>query len=248
MAQALFKTPARRFSQQERIRWLEGISDIYSRMRTRGDGGPYEVECHVPLAVFPNVYAPDLFTDSWWFADTLPRIIGKKSLLEIGTGCGVIAVVCALRGAFIVATDVNPYAVANARENVKRHASENSVSIRQGDMYSPLCPGEKFDYIFWSHPFNNWPTPVRDLLFRSGMDHGYQNLRTYISRAEEHLAPSGRLLLGTGDSADLEEIQAIAADSGLDVELIDSTRMALEYGGKAEIRYLILEFRKRKGH
>lgn len=50
------------------------------------------------------------------------------------------------------------------------------------------------------------------MLLRSGMDHQYKSLRGYIAGAKFHLAPHGRLLLGTGDSADLDTIFMTAAE------------------------------------
>ncbi len=67
--------------------WLNGIFEIYRRMREKSNFGPYLVQFDdIAITVLPNVYAPGFFTDSSWFAHQLPDIVGGRSLLEIGTG------------------------------------------------------------------------------------------------------------------------------------------------------------------
>ena len=201
----------------------------------------YTVHCKdIPITVLSNVYAPQFFTDSFWFAEQLPKIVRQSSLLEIGCGTGIISLSCARNGARVVATDINPDAVINSRVNVTKNSV--GVEVREGGIYEPLSPNERFDFIFWAHPFNNWPTPVADMLMRSGLDHDYNDLREYISKARDHLTTNGRLLLGSGDSADLATIHAIAADNDYSLHILKHIDMPLEEGGNDQIRYLLIEF------
>jgi release factor glutamine methyltransferase len=151
-------------------------------MMDKGRSGPYKINvANLSVIVLPNVYAPGFFTDTAWFAEQLPLIVGSKSLLEIGTGTGTIAISCAQKGAKIVATDVNPDAVVNARLNFAKYNLD--VKVKQGSLYESLMPDEKFDLVFWAHPFNNWDSPVHDILLRSGIDHNYDGLKGYIAGA-----------------------------------------------------------------
>lgn len=232
--------PTRTFTPPERESWRQQIFDIYARMRAKAEK-PYEIEYGgIPLTVFPNVYAPEFFDDSLWYAKELQEIIGNKSLLEIGTGTGVISVFCAMNGAQVVATDINPDAVKNAQANAERH--KLGISVREGDVYNALKADEKFDFIFWAHPFNNWDVSVDDMLLRSGLDQGYESLRVYIEGARDHLTPEGKLLLGTGDSADLPSIAQIAKENGYTLKLVREMDRPLESGKEARIKDLIYEF------
>lgn len=234
------KVPTREFTLQERENWRQQIYDIYDRMRAKAKK-PYEIEYGgIPLTVFPNVYAPEFFDDSLWYAKELQEIVENKSLLEVGTGTGVIAVFCAINGAQVTATDVNPDAVNNAKANAKRHGL--SVSVRASDVYDAISPDEKFDFIFWAHPFNNWDVPIDDMLLRSGLDQGYKSLRAYIAGAREHLTVDGKLLLGTGDSADLPIIAEIARENGYSLKLLREADRPLEPGKESKIKDLIYEF------
>jgi len=224
---------------QELGPWHSRIFEIYDRMRANTSA--YSVLCDdLVLTVLPGVYAPRFFTDSLWFAREMPRIVGSGSLLEIGTGTGLIAVSCALGGARVLATDVNPNAVVNAKDNAESYRTP--VDIREGSVYDPVGTNERFDYIFWAHPFNNWPQPVTDMLLRSGFDHRYNDLTTYVTGARNHLCENGRLLLGSGSTADLKTITSIAASNGYDVETLKSVEMPLTEWGCESIRYMLLEF------
>jgi methylase of polypeptide subunit release factors len=232
---------ARRFSNDEWISWRDNIFAIYDRMRAHRI--PYEVAWkNASLAVLPDVYAPHIFTDSFWFAEQLPNIIGDKSLLEIGTGTGIISIACALSGARVVACDINPSAIENASLNIQRYCVD--IDLKVGDVYQRIRPREKFDFIFWAHPFNNWPEPIDDPLLLTGMDYQYHNLKAYIGGASQHLNHNGRLLLGTGDSADLETIVLMAKENGYSINLLAQSKLPLVYGESAEITYLIFEFRE----
>ena len=231
--------PIRQFSPSELEDWKGRIFDIYDRMRAKAHK-PYEVVYGgLELTVFPNVYAPEFFDDSLWYAKQLQEIVSQSSLLEIGTGTGIISIFCAKNGAQVVATDINPDAVKNAQLNAKRHNLK--ISVREGNLYEPLSQNEKFDFIFWAHPFNAWDIPV-DMLLASGVDPQYESLRGYIAGAKSHLTPEGKLLLGTGDSADLNLIEAIAKENGYRLQLLREVDQPLESGKNVRIKDLIYEF------
>ncbi len=72
---------------------------------------------------------------------TLP--LEAKSLLDVGTGSGILAIAAAKRGASpVVAVDTDPYAVEAARENAER----NGVAIPVGSGSAVDVPG-RFDLV-----------------------------------------------------------------------------------------------------
>jgi release factor glutamine methyltransferase len=235
------KLPKHIFSLYEKEKWLKRIYNIYEDMKLKSKNGKYEVKIrNYPFVVYPNVYAPQLFSDSLWFSEELPQIIKNKSLLEIGTGTGVIGIFCALKGAKVVLTDINHDAVKNAKENVKKY--DLDISVREGNLYEPLEESEKFDYIFWAHPYNNSEEFVDDMLLRSGFDHNYAGLESYIKNAKKYLNNEGKLLLGTGDSADIETITQIADKEGYSIEILKESEMLLNKNGIDKIINMILQF------
>jgi release factor glutamine methyltransferase len=233
----------RKWDQGEHGAWLDNVMGIYERMRSRESEYAIEVG-DLKLIVMPSVYAPCYFTDSLWYADVLPAVVRARSLLEIGCGTGIISLRCAQAGACVVATDVNPAAVKNARLNAEVNGID--LEVMQGSVYEPLGKEQRFDFIFWAHPFNNCDLQQGDLLLRSGFDSGYSDLRKYVEGARQHLATGGRLLLGSGDTADLHAVESIAADNGYSLRVLSQRRMPLEEGESSMVNYLLLEYEPTK--
>ncbi len=72
-------------------------------------------------------------------------------ILDLGTGCGLGALVAASRGADVVAVDVDPAAVDAARANVAAGCLEDRVEFRVGDVVD-VVGDESFDQIWWNAP------------------------------------------------------------------------------------------------
>ena len=83
--------------------------------------------CGIPLAVHPGVYVPR------WHTEALARraaALRPRAAVDLCTGCGAVARVLMAAGARVVASDLDPRAVANARAN--------GVEAYEGDLYEPL--------------------------------------------------------------------------------------------------------------
>ena len=151
------------------------------------------------------VYSPDHINVSmmWpkWFCED-DKLEGK-SLLEIGTGTGVVAIYCALHGKpkKVVATDISPMAVKNCQMNAGQYylshcCAPDYFDVRKGSLFEPIGKDEKFDYIFWAFPWNCPDRDIEEVLkergregditpekinqLRAGLDPGYKFLRQFI--------------------------------------------------------------------
>jgi release factor glutamine methyltransferase len=132
------------------------------------------------------------------------------TILDIGTGSGVIALTIALTialelpSATIHATDVSPDALALAAENAARHALTDRITFHQTDL---LPPGEtKFNLIIANLPY----IPAGEIASLSpevrhdpvsaldGGPDGLDLIRRLIDTAPTRLAPGGALLLEIG--------------------------------------------------
>jgi hypothetical protein len=74
-----------------------------------------------------------------------------RAMLDLGTGCGVHAVLAADHCDRIVATDINPRAIAMTAFNAQLNGLGN-IETRVGDRFAPVR-GEKFDLIASNPPF-----------------------------------------------------------------------------------------------
>lgn len=234
--------------------FVEEVVAAYARMRrhsypytytTRSLAGSPSAS-GLDIVVFPEVYSPTYFTDSEWFATELPRIVGHGSFLEIGTGTGIIALQVAINqeafgGAQVTATDINAQAVANARHNFERYGV--NASAIQSDVYDALDTSQKFDFIFWNHPFNCCISLVTDMLHRAGFDYEYRDLERYIAGARRHLTDQGTTLLGTSVHADLSRIEELARDHGYTMELLRKESSPLTPHGEFMTEYRIYALR-----
>ena len=69
------------------------------------------------------------------------RALDRKTVIDVGTGSGVLAIVAAKLGAaFVSAIDVDPDAVENARENIARNAADAVVEAHTRDLTAAELP------------------------------------------------------------------------------------------------------------
>jgi len=134
---------------------------------------------------------------------------GGPTALDVGTGSGAIAVSLALEGPFarVVATDASPEALEVARANVETAGVAERVELRDGALFGPLGPEERFDVVVSNPPYvadgeaDALPPEVRDwepaqALF-AGPD-GLAVLRDLLAGAPRHLAAGGLLAVEVG--------------------------------------------------
>jgi release factor glutamine methyltransferase len=141
-------------------------------------------------------------------ADQLPEGGGDQTrILDLGTGCGAIAISLAkeIEGAAFWATDISAEALAVARENAERHAVSGKIMFCEGDLYQALeQPAPAFDMIISNPPyiaadaFDSLPEEVRAYEPRIALD-GHEKGMYFIERiigdAENYLKPGGWLLI-----------------------------------------------------
>ncbi len=221
--------------------WIKEVYGAYEQIKKHKV--PYEIEIRgIKIIIYPNVFSPFYFSDSAWFAEVIPEIVAKRKFLEIGTGTGIVSLFAALAGAQVTATDINENAVENAKENFKRH--DVPVSSYHGDMYAPIPTHGKYDVIFWNHPFNNADNPHEEMLLRAGFDYRYESLEKYVAQARSHLSVEGELLLGSGNFADIAEIEKIAARHDFSLEIIQRTERLLTEKSTLSNSYVLYQFKK----
>ncbi len=148
-------------------------------------------------------------------------------VLELGTGTGCVAVAIAKNApeCTVVASDINPDAIALARSNAVRHGLESRIQFRQGDLFDVIpADAPPFDVICSNPPYvedEDYPNLSPDIrLFEdsraliAGPD-GLAIIRTIIDGAPERLVPGGLLALemGLGQYA---MVRGLLLDAGFD--------------------------------
>ena len=151
---------------------------------------------------------------------------GAQSLaFDIGTGTGVIAALLAKRGVRqVVATDLDPRAIACATENVARLGFANQVRVVAADMF----PDGRAALVVCNPPWV--PTPANAAIERAVYDPGSAMLRAFLAGLAAHLTPGGEGWLVMSDLAEhlglrtRDEMLAWIADAGLSVVARHDTR------------------------
>ena len=148
-----------------------------------------------------------------------------RSILDIGTGSGCIAIALAKRlpKAQVTAVDLSPEALAVACHNAEQHAAQ--VEFLQGSFFEPLA-GRRFELIVSNPPYittadlAGLQPEVRDYEPKLALDGGPDGLDAYrviIAQAADHLQPGGWLWLevGAGQAADVAALLAQAGFGGI---------------------------------
>ncbi|MBW1779787.1 MAG: peptide chain release factor N(5)-glutamine methyltransferase [Deltaproteobacteria bacterium] len=131
----------------------------------------------------------------------------SHKILDLGTGCGAIAVVLAkeIASARVWGTDISEEALRLAQRNANKHGVSDRLTFRQGDLWEALLEKElRFDMIVSNPPYvsseeyNDLPPEVRDHEPRralDGRDDGMYYLEKIIRGAHDFLNPGGWIVL-----------------------------------------------------
>jgi release factor glutamine methyltransferase len=155
--------------------------------------------------VWENVYEPA--EDSFLFAENLDVEKGAQ-VLDVGAGCGLLGILAAEKAGNVIVVDLNPYAVCCARENATLNNLSCKMAFIQTDLLTALNEKARFDLILFNAPYLPAAESEEDSwIGRSwaGGINGRKVIDRFISEAQVHLNPDGRILLMQSTLANVEE-------------------------------------------
>ena len=166
----------------------------------------------LPLVVLPGVLNPALFRTSGVVLEALDggAIPAGATVLDLGSGSGVLAVTAARTARSVVAVDINPAAVRCARINALLNEVEDRVEVRHGDLFDPVA-GERFDAVLCNPPFYRGAprTPFEVALYSTDFACRFSAALTH------HLAAEGFALVVLSSDGDITGFEAAFRDAGL---------------------------------
>ena len=171
------------------------------------------------FAVWPGVFNPVIFRTGKFLADFIesspllePRYPGAAAL-DVGTGCGVLAVAAALRGYRTTAIDVVATTVACARANAALNKVD--VEVLLGDLFAPVA-GRRFEVVLFSLPkFRGTPKSSFEITWRSP-----DIIDRLCAELPSVLAPNGTAFFVLTSHGDCEGMLNGLAKAGLAVERV----------------------------
>ena len=177
------------------------------------------------LIRLPGVFRPR--SDTWMLARALRSEIetGRRTVLDVCTGSGALALVAASERAEATAIDVSRRSVATVKLNAALRRLR--VDARRGDLFAPVR-GRRFDVVVTNPPYvpaedDTLPTRGAARAWDAGTD-GRALLDRVCEEGPAHLAPGGVMLLVQssicGTDATLERLRA----AGLRAEVADRHR------------------------
>lgn len=170
--------------------------------------------------VYPEVYEPA--EDTFLLADNLDVRRGEL-VLELGTGCGFLAILAAKAGANVVATDINPAALECARANAATNDVINDIEFRLGNLFEPVAE-ERFNLVIFNPPY----LPIEpmealdgplDRAWEAGSD-GRMVIDRFLREMPEHLKPKGRTIFVQSSLSDISKTLQTLETNGFQVDII----------------------------
>ena len=107
--------------------------------------------------------------------------------LDLGTGCGVEALLAVAHSERVTATDVNPRAIEFAAMNLRLNGI-GGVDLAAGSWFEPVA-ARCFDLVVCNPPFVI--SPDTTLVYRDGEEPGDGVSRRVVQEAAAHLSPGG---------------------------------------------------------
>jgi release factor glutamine methyltransferase len=174
----------------------------------------------------------------------------SEVLVDIGTGCGNIAIALAdaLPRAHVLAIDLSEEALSVAKENAGRYHLSDRISFLKGDLFEPLQGlhlENGVDAVICNPPYvittdiPNLPFEVRDFEPRLALDGGQDGLaviRKVVERVPDFLKPNGLLALEVGQHQ-AREVKDLMVSSGWS----ENNEIVQDLGG---IERVVMGFKK----
>jgi len=177
-----------------------------------------------------GVYEPS--DDSFLLAKNCPNAQGD--VLDVGTGCGIGAIVaCAANGKNrAIGTDINEGAVENAKENARMNGVDGRCSFIRGDLFESV--EGKFDLILFNPPY--LPTKNEDGAWDGGKD-GRKVIDRFLEGFGEHLKQDGRLFMIDSSLDNTEKTVGKLEKKGFSVRVLEKKHVWFETISVLEARW-----------
>jgi release factor glutamine methyltransferase len=152
-------------------------------------------------------------------------------VLEIGTGCGILAILAAKNAKKVIAIDINPYAIYCATRNAKNNAVHDMIGFRQGNLFEPVKVSEKFSLIIFNSPYlPSEPGEEKSWIGKAwaGGKTGREVIESFIVASTRYLVANGRILLVQSSLSDVDKTIKMFNELKLDANVVSELKFPFE--------------------
>ena len=173
------------------------------------------------IYVAENVYKPA--EDTFLIADQIPYYKSRRTL-DLGTGCGILALLAAETAEEVVATDLNPHAADCAMQNARLHGLDHKMNVVVGDLFDPIRTETRFDLIIFNPPY----LPVSNTLHQNdylslawnGGMNGSSVTTRFLAHSSRYLEKNGNILLVQSSLSGIEPTISKMHRKGFQVDTV----------------------------
>lgn len=189
------------------------------------------------LTVPAGVFHPGVFFSTPVFISYLQKFdFQEKTVLDVGTGSGLLALFAAQQGASVTALDINPSAVEAARRNAV--ANGLAITVVESDLFAGLPP-QTFDIVLINPPY--YAAPPRDIADRAFFAGAHwEYFEQLFRQLPGYLNAGTQTWMILSENCNLGKIADIAAANGLRL----TTVFEKEKWGE---RFFVIEARSGQG-
>ncbi len=171
-----------------------------------------------------DVYRPA--EDSLLLADN-QLVKEGDTVLDMGTGTGIQAIIASEKASHVLAVDVNPLALKLAEENTRLNNIGN-IELRESNLFRDLKKKEKFNIILFNPPY--LPVKGKNMLEKawSGGEMGREVIDDFICEFKAYLKSEGGMQLVVSSLNNPGEIMEELREHGLSVEVTAEQKISFE--------------------
>ncbi len=147
------------------------------------------------FSVNKNVFCPFLssarYHARFFFYNT--HLFLDKTVIDIGSGTGILGIVMAKYGAKkVIMSDISKPSVENSIQNVEKFGLKNKVEVVKGNLFENIK--EKADLIVWNIPFFPGTPPKGDTISASMMMPP-ELFEKFLKESKNYLKPNGKIII-----------------------------------------------------
>ncbi|PVX27303.1 MAG: hypothetical protein CW716_03005 [Candidatus Bathyarchaeum sp.] len=180
------------------------------------------------FVVDEHVYEPA--EDTFLLAERL-AVTKDDVVLDVGTGCGILAVLAVKKAKRVVAVDVNPYAIDCASKNAQTNEVEDRIDFRHGDLFQSIKQNEKFNVILFNSPYlPSEPDEEKSWIGKAwaGGPDGRAVIDRFLVDVPNYLVDGGKIQLVQSSLSNVEKTIQMFKERGLKAKVAAQVKVAFE--------------------